>query len=84
MANFFWKIWKKVLTFFDNGVKIITVPSNRQKYLKNNTQELVKSKNKKIEKTSITSFLFCLKNEIKKYLKNILKKYWQQEKGMLK
>ena len=62
------------MTFFDNGVKIITVPSNRQKYLKNNTQELVKSKNKKIEKTSITSFLFCLKNETKKYFKNILKK----------
>ena len=73
-----------MLTNFDNGVKIITVPSNRQKYLKNNTQELVKSKNKKIEKTSITSFLFCLKNETKKYFKNISKKYWQQEKGMLK
>ena len=43
-------------------VNIENVPSNRQKYLKNNTQELVKSKNKKIEKTSITSFLFCLKN----------------------
>ena len=58
-----------MLTNFDNGVKIINVPSNRQKYLKNNTQELVKSKNKKIEKTSITSFLFCLKNETKNILK---------------
>ena len=45
------------------------------KIFKNNTQELVKSKNKKIEKTSITSFLFCLKNETKKYFENILKKY---------
>ena len=35
IANFlkkFKKNWKNVLTFFDNGVKIITVPSNRQKY----------------------------------------------------
>ena len=28
------KTFEKVLTFFDNGVKIITVPSNRQKILK--------------------------------------------------
>ena len=43
------------------------------KIFKNNTQELVKSKNKKIEKTSITSFLFCLKNETKNILKIFLK-----------
>mgnify|MGYP004548698227 CR=1 FL=1 len=63
------KIWKKVLTFFDKGVKIINVPSNRQKYLKIIHKKLVKSKNKTIVKTSNTSFLFCLKNRVKNILK---------------
>ena len=40
-----------------------------------NEQILFEQIKQKIEKTSITSFLFCLKNGTKKYFKNILKKY---------
>ena len=72
------------MTIFDKGVKIINVPSNRQKYLKITHKKLVKSNNKTIKKHQLLVFYFASKTRQKKYLKNILKKYWQQEKGMLK
>lgn len=64
-----------MLTNFDNGVKILTVPSNRQKYLKITHKKLVKSNNKTIKKHQLLVFYFASKMRQKifeKYFKKVL------------
>ena len=64
-----------MLTNFDNGVKILTVPSNRQKYLKITHKKLVKSNNKTIKKHQLLVFYFASKTRqkiFKKYFKKVL------------
>ena len=63
------------MTIFDNGVKILTVPSNRQKYLKITHKKLVKSNNKTIKKHQLLVFYFASKMRQKifeKYFKKVL------------
>ena len=63
------------MTIFDNGVKILTVPSNRQNYLKITHKKLVKSDNKTIKKHQLLVFYFVSKMRQKifeKYFKKVL------------